>query len=418
MKKSVVAVVLLFAVLLLTNVVFASPNSFNDVPKTHWAYQAVSQLANVGLIDGYKDGFNGERTLTRYEFAVIVAKALNHIDKADAANRVVIDKLSAEFASELNTLGARVQNLEQRMSPIKLGGILNSSYDYVKNPSWITKTSYSTYRTEKNEFRYHLLLFMDAKLDDNVKFQAVWEEQHVAGDVEVPTSPSSGGLDSACVTVTNPGVEYAVGRQQVKLNQGFLVDTPFLDGARVTVGNKILATGGLFKQGVMGTEIKFGDLQVPFGYKSSVGATDFQGTMGGSDVYKAKILGFNYREIPNITMSGEYGKNDGTSAKGWFAKIEYGGANPFVVGTSGYAIAYRYADYNFDPCGLSNAGTFGPEAVVNDNIKGVELIYERTVYKGGLLQFRYSPARSVDAAKSNGVADKTFYQIYLSTLIF
>ena len=76
-------------------------NSFNDVPQGHWAYDSVQQLAVDGVIEGYDKGaFGGDKLLTRYEMAQVVAKAM-----AKGAN---CDKLAAEFADELDTLGVRV----------------------------------------------------------------------------------------------------------------------------------------------------------------------------------------------------------------------------------------------------------------------------------------------------------------------
>src|SRR5580704_19793634 len=50
---------------------------FSDVPANHWAYQYIQSLAADGIIDGYPDGtFKGDRPLTRYEMAVVVARAV------------------------------------------------------------------------------------------------------------------------------------------------------------------------------------------------------------------------------------------------------------------------------------------------------------------------------------------------------
>jgi hypothetical protein len=68
---------------------------FPDVPANHWAYQAVQAMANTGLIEGYPDGeFKGDRTLTRYEFAQVVYRALQKGAEVDA-------RLMKEFAPEL-----------------------------------------------------------------------------------------------------------------------------------------------------------------------------------------------------------------------------------------------------------------------------------------------------------------------------
>lgn len=73
---------------------------FPDVPDNHWAYEAVSRLAGNDIIQGYEDGkYHGERTMTRYEMAAIIYKALQKGAKAEA-------KLVEEFKPELKALAA------------------------------------------------------------------------------------------------------------------------------------------------------------------------------------------------------------------------------------------------------------------------------------------------------------------------
>ena len=73
---------------------------FPDVPDNHWAYEAVSRLAGNDIIQGYEDGkYHGERTMTRYEMAVIIYKALQKGTKAEA-------KLVEEFKPELKAIAA------------------------------------------------------------------------------------------------------------------------------------------------------------------------------------------------------------------------------------------------------------------------------------------------------------------------
>lgn len=86
----------------------ASADSFTDVPKDHWAYQALDYLAQEGVIDGMGDStFQGGRTMTRYEMASIVAKAMQKKD-ISFGDKAVLDKLSAEYAGELDTLNKKV----------------------------------------------------------------------------------------------------------------------------------------------------------------------------------------------------------------------------------------------------------------------------------------------------------------------
>ena len=81
---------------------FASVNPFSDVPRDHWAYDAVSGLVNQGIINGYGDDtFRGDRAITRYEMAQMVGKAMANQKNANAHDRMMIRRLSVEFASQL-----------------------------------------------------------------------------------------------------------------------------------------------------------------------------------------------------------------------------------------------------------------------------------------------------------------------------
>ena len=89
-------------------------NPFSDVPQGHWAYVAIVELASEGVVTGYPDGtFKGNATMTRYEMAQIVAKALAKGSINDN------DALVAEFADELDNLGVRVAKLEKNQTMLK-----------------------------------------------------------------------------------------------------------------------------------------------------------------------------------------------------------------------------------------------------------------------------------------------------------
>ena len=98
-------------------------NPFVDVPSDSWAYKSVVELADAGIIQGV-DGqyFQGNRNITRYEAAEMVAKAMAHMDKASVEQRALINKLADEYADELNNLGVRVSALENRVGNVKITG--------------------------------------------------------------------------------------------------------------------------------------------------------------------------------------------------------------------------------------------------------------------------------------------------------
>ena len=83
-----------------------NPNAykdFPDIPENHWAYEAVSTLAGNGIVEGYPDGdYHGDRTMTRYEMAMIIYNALKRGVQADM-------KLVREFQPELSMIEANTQ---------------------------------------------------------------------------------------------------------------------------------------------------------------------------------------------------------------------------------------------------------------------------------------------------------------------
>lgn len=114
--------IMLAAALAVSGTVSAA-NPFSDVPADSWAYQAVSELSEEGITDGYPDGmFRGGRSVTRYEMAQITARLLAKQDRYNAEQRAVIGKLAAEYAEELDTLGVRAEKLEAQAGSLFWSG--------------------------------------------------------------------------------------------------------------------------------------------------------------------------------------------------------------------------------------------------------------------------------------------------------
>jgi len=121
---------------------------FSDVPTTHWAYPALSKLAAAGILEGYPPTGNyiGQRAMTRYEFAIAIARILEKIptqqevkdvDLTQVNNRLtqlegrrqpditraevndLIAALKREFADELARISARVDVLDNRVGVLE-----------------------------------------------------------------------------------------------------------------------------------------------------------------------------------------------------------------------------------------------------------------------------------------------------------
>lgn len=174
MKKSLVMALVLMFIVSIAGTAFAATgtdNPFTTVPAKHWAYPAITQLVKAGLIDGYGDGdFRGDRPATRYEMAVLTAKAMSNVEKADAANKALITKLSAEYAAELSNLGVRVAKAESEIKDIKkqiggisLSGLFRIRYEHQVDWQGADESKYKN--TKKGH--YFFQLNADSKLNDN-----------------------------------------------------------------------------------------------------------------------------------------------------------------------------------------------------------------------------------------------------------
>ena len=188
MKKTLVSALTTALVVGAASTTFAAANPFSDVPADHWAYDAVSQLAADGVINGYGDGtYRGDRNITRYEMAQLIAKAMAKSD-VSAKNKALIDKLAAEFSDELNNLGVRVAKLEKHADMVKWTGKIEYTYEkesyehtYDNNQ---TKNNFLFRLEPKAEVNDHWTVNarLDATVDlskdntDNVKLKRAWAQ--------------------------------------------------------------------------------------------------------------------------------------------------------------------------------------------------------------------------------------------------
>ena len=123
MKKKAISLSLVL-LLILTNVsaVVANDN-IKDVAPGHWAYQSVLKLVDKGymsLYDGNK--FKGEKKVTRYELAEVVAKMLQNVEQGqvnpESGDVLTLKKLATEFRSELVEVVNQNENLEKRLKQL------------------------------------------------------------------------------------------------------------------------------------------------------------------------------------------------------------------------------------------------------------------------------------------------------------
>lgn len=211
----------------LSAVVYAA-NPFADVPAGHWAYESINKLAAAGVIEGYGDDtFCGDRLMTRYEMAQIVAKAM-----AKGAN---IGKLAAEFSEELEALGVRVASLEKKSDNVKVTG--EAYYYYAKANRNITEHE----KKFENELRTRL--YLTGNINDNWKYVGRIENRQLFHDYDGEEETS---FNIAKAEGRLGGLGIIVGRDDDVFADGYIFDGEY-DALKATYGDKFYVSGAFGK---------------------------------------------------------------------------------------------------------------------------------------------------------------------------
>jgi len=173
--KKLLALIAVFALVAFAAPAFAA-NPFVDVPMNHWAYDAISQLAAKGIIQGYPDGtYRGNRPMTRYEMSMLVARALATVDmeKASKEDVEMLKKLVVEFKDELEALGVRVDALDERVAVLeenlggwKFWGELRFDARWADESDGAYDQGYYTHRGETEFDLNRYRLWMSKQIDD------------------------------------------------------------------------------------------------------------------------------------------------------------------------------------------------------------------------------------------------------------
>ena len=198
-------------------------NPFSDVPAGHWAYDSVSKLAAAGVIEGYGDTtFGGDKLMTRYEMAQIVAKAM-----AKGAN---VDKLAAEFADELQNLGVRVAKLEKKADNVKITGRFRfQQWAYHGNPR---KGSHSRTRWRSD-------ITLKGAINDDWTYTAMLRNEQFLDKGNKNSGEERTNFQRAYVSGRIGGLKVTAGRYSEYLADGLIYDW-VADGVVASYGNKKL----------------------------------------------------------------------------------------------------------------------------------------------------------------------------------
>ncbi len=357
MKKSLVSALTTALVVGAASTTFAAANPFSDVPADHWAYDSIAKLAAEGVVEGYGDGtYRGEQEITRYEMAQMVAKAM-----AKQAKSAELDKLAAEFASELNSLGVRVSALEKKVDNVKWTGELK--YEYSRNRKKVAGVKQDKESSNGLIFR----LEPEATVNKNWTVKARM-------DYEMDTKTSA---DSTSVTVDRMWAEGEYGKFTVKLGKiqydsnfdGGMMWDGRISGAQVAYnGGSInaLVSAGRFAladehkdvyadndtSNYVGIEV-FGDQEKKFTWGVAYHQLGVKGNYNGTDYEDMKVaeVGLGYSFTDKLALTGAYAWNMGDKnfkdvdfkkeKDAYTVQLKYRGAEQDQPGSYGVWAAYR-----------------------------------------------------------------------------
>jgi hypothetical protein len=427
MRKLLVLMLVVFLTLSCTAISFAAP--FTDLPAKHWAYEAVDKLVKANLIEGYSDGtFRGDKSMSRYEIAFMTARAIERYDQANVQQKTIIDKLSSEFAAELNKMGLRIAKVEAKTNSWVTGGDMRFRYHW-NDP----KTPGGSALRGADQFDWRGRVRFTGTLSErwtaNARITSPWSNRAGNSDGNPGASAS---FDIFNMRGTNVlGLDsFKVGRDWYLLGNGIINKSAAVDGIWTSkklgdtnfnffVGNVKSYTTTLTASADTGNANTFTSAEFSRKLDKSlkVGAAYYLSDMKGSstggsynygnlnanngaafDRSQGYVLSFS-KEFSGLTLIGDYvastldnPRNIKGSPKGWFAQLSNGtgpsakavfGNTPMVnikkVGDFAWLVGYRRIESGATPPDL---GGFDQVAVAStaqqynvfmhgtDNVKG------------------------------------------------
>ena len=317
-------------------------NPFSDVTADDWAYQAVSDLSAQGVVEGYPDGtFKGERNMTRYELAQIVARLMAKEDQLNAEQQATLDKLAGEYADELANLGVRVSNLEKKVGNISWNG--DARMRYTASSSDKKADAYDGRIRLNVKGQVNEATYVQGQMVTNMDFKGANEATKANGDTFM----------SQVYVNHNFGKNVAVrlGRQPIAFgNQGGWLYNALegYDGAQVayTNGKLALTTGfGQLNDGWKDTDVYFAKGAYDFGFAKLNADYIADKDSKANDRDEIYGVGLNI-PVQKFNVFGEYWNNTtaGDYDTAWNAGLSYGKADWKKAGTWDLSVAYNDVD--------------------------------------------------------------------------
>ena len=417
MKKSLV---LAMAMALGVTASAYAANPFSDVPAGHWAYDSISKLAAAGVIEGYGDDtFRGDRLMTRYEMAQIVARAM-----AKGAN---VEKLAAEFADELEKLNVRVAALEKKTDNVKVTGEVRYHYMHGKRKTneGSERSSYAALRTR---------LYLTGKVNDNWNYVTrVQNIQVFHGENDQGREGDFVGDESTYVNIAKlegrlGGVNVVAGRDDDVFADGYIYDGE-QDVVKLSYGDKWYVSGAFgkltdlnvdnkwtgekesfakkFWAAEIGSKIEDSFVNGKVGYLNTELDVDGKAAFDNNDKVGIWYVGADFNLAKDLALNAMYlrsnrDKFNGIEGKkdGYVFGLSYRGAEASEPGSWGLTARYYHQGR-----GTYLAHTIDGDTDFNSGFKGWSIGGEVTVAKNMVASITYYDTQALkgeleDNAKS------------------
>mgnify|MGYP000919924073 CR=1 FL=1 len=413
MKKTLVSALATALVVGAASTTFAAANPFSDVPRDHWAYDAVTQLAADGVVEGYGDGtYRGDRNITRYEMAQMTAKAMAKSGNVPVSDKALIDRLAAEFADELNNLGVRVSNLEKHADMVQWKGKIEYTYTSKRKEG----------EKRENENNYVFRLEPTAEVNSHWTVNARLDAE---GNSMKNDTTSTVGLKRAWAQGDYDNFTVKLGKMELLSGEGYqapgaLVLDDAFSGAEVSFGNLVKAkvqAGRLstsprtdtFKDKAnyqsIGLQYKTEKLTAGAGYYR-LGSKDLGSLYGvKADKDKLNIWSLNgaYYFDKNVALTGAYAYSSDIDRykKSGQVSLEYKGADEADKGSWGAYVSYRH---------LGDSAFLATDDGVQRLTKGIELGTSYTLWKNVVLSAKYFKGKTLEK-KDDDKVQKLFGRV-------
>ena len=392
MKKSLV---LVMAMALGVTASAYAANPFSDVPAGHWAYDSINKLAAAGVIEGYGDTtFGGDKLMTRYEMAQIVAKAM-----AKGAN---VDKLAAEFADELDNLGVRVAALEKKADNVKITGTIKASYSSYDGD----KLNVDGKKAPTNhQGRLRSDLWVKGDINDDWTYSAMFRNQQFFTNDKGNSGEEDVAFQRAYVNGKLGGLAVQAGRYNKTDITGGNIHDNRVDGVQVSYGKDVKLTAGYGKAtGVdviagENKDVAYAELGAKLGAVDAfAGYYKFDNLLKANDDDAIWTVGLGFDLAKDLKLTGTYLRSDVDTVTVDSVKYNDVDKDGYVVG-----LAYKGAK-------AAKAGSWGLNASYYDQGAGTVVahtmdgIYFDEGFKGYSVGANYALAKNI-------VAGVTYYDL-------